>query len=188
MAHLLLDLKNYFEFDEINIDSWTFKLYYRFSCAICMLGATVGVASQYFGDPISCQFSGVDQDLAEGYCWIHGSTYIPKEYQPHLKCIVDQEGMTNEDDAPDTAFYQWVTFMMALQAAIFYLPYRLWAALEGGLLKQFGTEGSSRVMLGAEAKCEDGVVMEAVVEKFVKYFKSIHHHNSWYFAYFIACQ
>ena len=69
MAHLLLDLKNYFEFDEINIDSWTFKLYYRFysntfktlhskciflrfSCAICMLGATVGVASQYFGDPI----------------------------------------------------------------------------------------------------------------------------------------
>jgi len=43
-------------------------------------------------------------------------------------------------------------------------------------------------MLGSEAKCEDGVVMEAVVEKFVKYFKSIHHHNSWYFAYFIACE
>ena len=43
-------------------------------------------------------------------------------------------------------------------------------------------------MVASEAKCEDGVVMEAVVEKFVKYFKSIHHHNSWYFAYFIACQ
>ena len=73
------------------------------------------------------------------------------------------------------------------QAAIFYLPYRVWTALEGGLLKQFGSEGSSRVMVGAEAKCEDGVVMEAVVEKFVKYFKSIHHHNSWYYSYFIAC-
>jgi len=158
MAHLLLDLKNYFEFDEINIDSWTFKLYYRFSCAICMLGATVGVASQYFGDPISCQFSGVDQDLAEGYCWIHGSTYIPKEYQPHLKCIVDQEGMESEDDAPDTAFYQWVTFMMALQAAIFYLPYRVWAALEGGLLNQFRNRGaqSSVAQVGDQVRGRRG--------------------------------
>ena len=26
--------------------------YYRFSAALCMMGATVGVASQYFGDPI----------------------------------------------------------------------------------------------------------------------------------------
>ena len=32
----------------------------------------------------------------QGYCWIHGSTYIPKQYQPHLKCIVDQEGMETE--------------------------------------------------------------------------------------------
>ena len=52
MAHLLASLKDYFELEEINIDSWTFKLYYKASCAICMLGATVGVASQYFGDPI----------------------------------------------------------------------------------------------------------------------------------------
>ena len=26
MAHLIYDLKTFFEFDEINIDSWTFKL------------------------------------------------------------------------------------------------------------------------------------------------------------------
>ena len=56
MAHLLVNLKDYFEFDEINIDSWTFKLYYRFSCALCMMGATVGVASQYFGNPIRYLF------------------------------------------------------------------------------------------------------------------------------------
>ena len=30
--------------------------------------------------------------------------------------------------------------------------------------------------------------MEEVVEKFVKYFKSILHHNSWYFGYFVACK
>ena len=52
MAHLLSDLANYFTLDEINIDNWTFKLYYKVSMVICMTGATVGIASQYFGDPI----------------------------------------------------------------------------------------------------------------------------------------
>ena len=35
--------------------------------------------------------------------------------QASLKCIVDQDGVTSEDNAKDTAFYQWVTFMMAAQ-------------------------------------------------------------------------
>ena len=39
-----------------------------------------------------------------------------------------------------------------------------------------------------EARYDDGVVMEAVVEKFVKYFKSIFHHNSWYFLYYVSCR
>ena len=74
-----------------------------------MLGATIGVATQYFGDPIrspphptdrilklfwirnktdqkyslfsSCEFQGLDSDLAQDYCWIHGSAYIPRPYQ-----------------------------------------------------------------------------------------------------------
>ena len=52
MAHLLSDLANYFNLEETNIDNWTFKLYYKVSMVICMTGATVGIASQYFGDPI----------------------------------------------------------------------------------------------------------------------------------------
>ena len=52
MAHLLSDLVKYFAFDEINIDNWMFKMYYKVSMVICMAGATVGIASQYFGDPI----------------------------------------------------------------------------------------------------------------------------------------
>ena len=136
MAHLLYSLKDYFVIDDINIDSWTFKLYYRFSCALCMLGAMVGMASQYFGNPIrftehcqnnfcqdlfvcfSCEFQGISLDVAEDYCWIHGSTFIPREYQSHLKCIVEQEYFQDSDDAPDTAYYQWVSFFMVLQVNI----------------------------------------------------------------------
>ena len=43
-------------------------------------------------------------------------------------------------------------------------------------------------MISEDAKYDDGVVQEAVVEKFVKYFKAIFHHNQWYFGYFGACK
>ena len=58
MAHLLASLKDYFELEETNIDNWAFKLFYKVSCGLCMVGATIGVASQYFGDPIRCYLVG----------------------------------------------------------------------------------------------------------------------------------
>ena len=79
--HLLSDLVSYFTIDDINIDDWTFKLYYKASTILCLLGASVGVAQSYFGKPISCHFSGVDQELAQDYCWMHGSAHIPTQYQ-----------------------------------------------------------------------------------------------------------
>eukprot|EP00092_Neocalanus_flemingeri_P099278 GFUD01126655.1.p1 GENE.GFUD01126655.1~~GFUD01126655.1.p1 ORF type:complete len:393 (-),score=96.88 GFUD01126655.1:179-1357(-) len=188
MAHLLSDLANYFTLDEINIDNWTFKLYYKVSMVICMTGATVGIASQYFGDPISCEFQGISSDLAQDYCWIHGSSYIPPQYQAHVGCIVDLDGIESADDAPDTSYYQWVTFMFAIQAAIFFFPYKVWHAIEGGLIASFGTDGKTPIMISEDAKYDDGVVQEAVIEKFVKYFKSIFHHNSWYFASYVFCE
>ena len=45
-------------------------------------------------------------EMATDYCWIHGSSYIPKQYQQHMKCIVDLDGIESEDDAPDTSYYQ----------------------------------------------------------------------------------
>ena len=78
--------------------------------------------------------------------------------------------------------------MFALQAAIFYFPFKLWKNFEGGLMASFGTDGKSPVMITEDAMYDDGIVMEAVIEKFVKYFKSIFHHNSWYLASFIFCK
>ena len=32
-----------------------------------------------------------------------------------MKCIVDQSDYSGEEDAPQTGYYQWVTFMFAIQ-------------------------------------------------------------------------
>jgi hypothetical protein len=55
-------------------------------------------------------------------------------------------------------------------------------------MAHFGTDGKTPIMIAEEQKYDDGIVLEAVVEKFVKYFKSIIHHNSWYFASFVFCK
>ena len=79
---------------------------------------SIFVKSQDLFVCFSCEFQGISLDVAEDYCWIHGSTFIPREYQPHLKCIVEQEYFQDSDDAPDTAYYQWVSFFMVLQVDI----------------------------------------------------------------------
>ena len=66
----------------------------------------------------SCEFQGISSNVAQDYCWIHGSSYIPPEYQPHLRCIVEQEGVESADEAPDTSYYQWVTFMFCIQVRL----------------------------------------------------------------------
>merc|ERR1712226_1830340 len=53
-------------------------------------------------------------------------------------------------------------------------------------MEQFGTDGKSAILLSEEAEYEDGVIMESVVEKFVKYYRSTFHHNQMFFANFWA--
>ena len=52
MASILSDILKYFSFDDVNIDNHMFKMFYKVSMAICMAGAAVGIANDYFGDPI----------------------------------------------------------------------------------------------------------------------------------------
>lgn len=188
MAHLVGDIAKYFKIEEIDIDNWVFKMFYQGCVLIFFTGSMVGVMSQYFGEPINCDFKGIDGEMASDYCWIHGSSYIPYEYQSHMKCIVDLDGVESADDAPDTSYYQWVTFVLLFQAGCFILPYKVWRLTEGGLMEAFGTEGKSAVMLSEESKYEDGVIMEQVLEKFVKYFRTTFHRNNWYFAKFVVCE
>ena len=41
---------------------------------------------------------------------------------------------------PDTSFYQWVPFILILQAALFYIPRKIWKTCEGGLIASFGSQ------------------------------------------------
>ena len=54
---LLNSAKTYLKSDELTIDNVVFKLHYRLTVALLIGSSMIGVAKQYFRDPINCQVS-----------------------------------------------------------------------------------------------------------------------------------
>ena len=69
---------------------------------------------------------------------------------------------------------------MMVQAGTFMLPYRIWRFLEGGLMEEFGTDAKTAIILDEEYG-DEAVVMDSVVDKYVKFFRQTWHRNNWYF-------
>ena len=103
---ILADVIQFLKLEPINIDNFIFKLFYKGSFILFLLGSTLGSLYQHIVKPIKCAFKDIDSDLATDYCWIHGTSYIDKKLQGHFKCIVDMDGIDSEDDAPDITYYQ----------------------------------------------------------------------------------
>ena len=45
--------------DELSIDNLVFKLFYKVTFALFLLGSLVGIFAQYIGDPINCDIKGI---------------------------------------------------------------------------------------------------------------------------------
>ena len=66
---------------------------------------------------------------------------------------------------------------------------KLWNYMERGLMKSFGREGRSPILLTSQNQdMQGGVCMEKVVGKYVVFFRSIHRRNNSYFAKFVLCE
>ena len=52
---LLKSAQKILKTDDLTIDNAVFKLHYRVTVAILVGSSLIGVAKQYFGDPINCQ-------------------------------------------------------------------------------------------------------------------------------------
>ena len=199
MAELVGSVVKYLTIKETNIDNSVFKLFYKFTFILLFASSVLLHLTQFFGDPITCNFG---KEYAEDYCWIHGSPVFSYNYIPNneagtktMGCIIAQPdgeqkiGVVKEEDNPVTSYYQWVSFMLLLQAGSFVLPYKIWKMMEGGLMKSFGTEGKLKVMIGDDEPDHIGGVLKTkALDKFVYYFLSTFHHNNSYFLKYVSCE
>ncbi len=47
--------KFFLEVNQVSIDNWTFKLYYKATVTILLACSVVATSKQFFGDPINCE-------------------------------------------------------------------------------------------------------------------------------------
>jgi len=129
-------LLKWFKGDELVIDNYLFKLHHQASTFVIMFGFVFIFIENYLdGKSIICQ--GGDK-YANAYCWIHGTAYI----RPHLQgkatgCYVDQSQLDSPENAPVTAYYLWLPFLLAFCFGFAKFPRSLWRnLLEGNMLKR----------------------------------------------------
>ena len=147
--------------DPAIIDNFAFKLHYRVSFVVLLVCMMLVTAKQYIGDPISCIADGVPGGALDLYCWIHSTFSVPSrwgqisdEYSegaPHLAGRTNPHpGVAPLEPGEEVVYhkyYQWVVFVLFLQAAMFYVPRVVWKHSEGGLMKMLVGDLTDPLML-----------------------------------------
>lgn len=104
-----------------NDDDFIDRLSRRYSVVLLMLFTVVVSTKQYVGDPISCwvpaQFTGSHVEYTNYICWISNTYYLPWK---------DKVPGPNDLKKTHISYYQWVPFILMLQAIMFYSPSILW--------------------------------------------------------------
>jgi hypothetical protein len=72
--------------------------------------------------PIHCwvpaHFTGNHEEYANNYCWVRNTYYVPMD-----KPV---PGQFDHEERQVVTYYQWMAFILLIQALLFYLPIRVW--------------------------------------------------------------
>jgi len=122
------------------IDNHIFRLHYRAS-VIILLAAIALVTSSLIGNPINCMSDSISGDVMNIYCWIHSTYSINDKFNGTQGVDYPHPGLGEDDVHGERLgwthhkYYQWVVFVLVLQAGGFYIPRLLWKTAEGGVMK-----------------------------------------------------
>jgi len=140
---LVSNLLKWFRGDDLTIDNPLFRLHHQATTFIVMFGLLfIFLENHLDGRAIICQ--GGD-NYARSYCWIHGTAYVRDHLQGKATgCFVDQSKLESEADAPVTAYYLWLPFLLTFCFGFAKMPRSLWRRmLEGGMLKDIIGNGEA---------------------------------------------
>lgn len=119
----------------------------------------------------------VPKDMINTYCYISTTFTIPNQGagRPGVN-VYDKKGLgpfrRGKDEVKHAAYYQWVPFMLFLQAALFYAPHQLLKSWEGGKIEAMLSGLNSFILEKAERIPRE----RALAEYFVQ---NINTHNVW---------
>jgi len=165
MLGLFKQLADFVRFDDIRIDTNTFRLHYKATVLIFITASLLVTSGQYIGDPIDCIVEGVPGGLMDTYCWIHSTFSIPTRWTGKVGVDMPHPGISPHADLEEGQevkyhkYYQWVAFVLFLQAALFYLPRYLWDSSEGGKIAMLIQDLQNPMIASDDKKEQIGVIV-----------------------------
>jgi hypothetical protein len=107
--------------NKIQDDDFSDRLSHRYSVGLLVMFTILIGSSQYVGSPIACwapaQFTGAMVQYTNYICWIANTYYVPTD---------DTLPTPGQPRANMINYYQWVPFILAFMALLFYLPFAIW--------------------------------------------------------------
>uniref|UniRef100_A0A182QHR8 Innexin n=1 Tax=Anopheles farauti TaxID=69004 RepID=A0A182QHR8_9DIPT len=141
MLEFIRPLQSILQIKPVNTTDLVWRLHCRVTVSLLLLASLLLTARQYFGNPIDCVTGSgmVSSSTMNDFCWVMG-TYISRDpnfvlESTDLVKINAKIGHIPENERSYQKYYQWVVFILALQACMFSLPNFLWKAWEGGRLQ-----------------------------------------------------
>ena len=119
------------------------------------------------------------------YCWIHGTFSITNMWAGEKGVDVPHPGVAPGSGGEDYVYhryYQWVCYVLFLQAGLFYVPRFLWKSVEAGRMNMLVAEMfEPKMVVNKERRSER-------IATIVKYIQIHRGQHSFYFMKFLACE
>ncbi|KAF8796849.1 innexin inx2-like [Argiope bruennichi] len=156
MDKLFGDLKGFFKTGKCVIDSFVARLHYRFTLVVLIAFSIAVTGRQYIGDPIDCiSKDDIPNELLDTYCWIHTTFSVEKAWHKEVGKEVPYPGVAKHvegDSRVYHAYYQWVCFVLFLQALLFYVPRYIWKNTENHKIQNLVMEFNSPIVTAEKDK------------------------------------
>jgi len=196
MLGIFSGLKDYVPFkksaDSCKLEGPVSRLNYRFTTSL-FLGCCLLVTSiEWIGNDskIACVMEGPDdswtipKNVINTYCYVMSTFTLPRHSLGEVGQTVVQPGVgeynRKKDNPVHAAYYQWVPFMLFLQAAMFYFPHLLLKHWEGGKVHGIITGLNQIIIDKAERVDKQRILAQYFVD-------NLNSHNVWAVKMFI-CQ
>ncbi|KAH6929501.1 hypothetical protein HPB50_000877 [Hyalomma asiaticum] len=135
MDQIFGGLKRFVKIDAIVTDNHAFRLHYKVTSALLIAFSILVTSRQYIGDPIDCiTKDSVPTRVLDTFCWIHSTFSVKDSWDKKVGTQIPYPGVDKYSPGEKRvyhAYYQWVCFVLFLQAVLFYVPRYLWLACEG---------------------------------------------------------
>lgn len=169
----------------LTLDNCVFRLHYRFTMLLLLAFSILVTSRQYIGDPIDCSSpsSNLRENMVDQYCWVSSTISLPKALHKNVGTEVVYHGVDKHVEGDEVIvhqYYQWVCFVLFLQALMFYLPHYLWKSWESGRMKAL-TADLEGPLVNDELKTNRVAALNA-------YFKNSLNHHFFYVARYSLCE